>query len=124
MKTKGAWETVELAPLWQRVDVRKGEVLCRQGEPCDSLYLVRSGRVEILPSDQQGHRVVGPGQFFGELDFYRPIRSPVTVQALEDAALLRIDGRGLTRQLAQRRGGEPLRVKRLLGCGDRLVFLG
>jgi hypothetical protein len=130
VKTEGAWETAEteteLIPLWERVDVRRGDVLCRQGDPWDSLYLVRSGRVEILPSpsDPRGPRVVRPGEFFGELDFSERLRSPVTVRALEDTALLRIDGRVLARQLAQRRGGEPLRVRRLLGCGDRLVFLG
>lgn len=128
MKTEGAWEAreaeTEITPLWERVDVFRGEVLCRRGDPWDSLYLVRSGRLEILPSpsDPRGPRVVRPGEFFGELDFFRPLRSPVTVRALEDAALLRIDGRGLARQLAQRRGGGPLRVRRLLGCGDRLVF--
>jgi len=72
-------------------------------------------------------RVVGPGEFFGEVDLGHTSRAGLTytARALEDSTLLRIDGRGLLQRLRQRRGreGEPLRLKRLLGCGDRLLFL-
>jgi len=126
------------SPLWERVDVACGEVLCRPGEPANALYLVRSGRVELHHGSEENgsgvnvprRRVVGPGEFFGEVDLApAPASAPAaasgltfTARALEDSTLLRIDGRGLTRQLQRRRGGN-LRLKRLLGCGDRLVFL-
>lgn len=118
--------------LWERVDVAGGEVLCRPGEPADALYLVRSGRVELHHGESVGvgpfaRRVVGPGEFFGEVDLVSAptaaSRLTYTARALEDSTLLRIDGRGLMQRLRRRRGGSPLRLKRLLGCGDQLVFL-
>jgi CRP/FNR family transcriptional regulator len=113
--------------IWERVDADRGEVLCRPGDPFDALYLVRSGKVEIVSSGgsrgRRKSRVLGPGEFFGELDFSHPIASRVTVRALEDTALLRIDGRGLVHKLKQQRGGKTLHIKQILGCGDRLVFV-
>ena len=120
--------------LWERVDVAGGEVLCRPGEPADALYLVRSGRVELhhgeggdSTGEAPARRVVGPGEFFGEVDLVSAptaaSRLTYTARALEDSTLLRIDGRGLMQRLRRRRGGSPLRLKRLLGCGDQLVFL-
>ena len=130
-KTKDLSEEL---PLWERVDVACGEVLCRPGEPANALYLVRSGRVELHHGSENDRvnppqrRVVGPGEFFGEVDLAPATsaassRLTFTARALEDSTLLRIDGRGLTRQLRRRRGDSLLRLKRLLGCGDRLVFL-
>lgn len=118
--------------LWERVDVAGGEVLCRPGQPADALYLVRSGRVELhhgegVEAGPFARRVVGPGEFFGEVDLVSAStaasRLTYTARALEDSTLLRIDGRGLMQRLRHRRGGGPLRLKRLLGCGDQLVFL-
>lgn len=107
--------------LWERVEACQGQVLCRPGDRTDSLYLIRSGRVEI--TETQGSRVLGPGEFFGELDFTQSSSLQLTVCAIEDTSLLRIDGKGLEKQLRERRGGERLRLRRLLGCGDHLIFL-
>ncbi len=67
--------------------------------------------------------MMGPGEFFGELDFTQSGALALTVRALEDTSLLRIDGQCLTRQLRKRRSAGKLRLKKLLGCGDRLIFL-
>ena len=107
--------------LWERVEAGQGQVLCRPGDRTDSLYLIRSGRVELTESGST--RVLGPGEFFGELDFTQPGSSQLTVCAIEDTALLRIDGKGLEKQLREGRGGAELRLRKLLGCGDQLIFL-
>lgn len=122
---------LEELPLWEQVELVRGEVLCQPGEPANALYFVRSGRVELHPEgdrttgDPLSRRVVGPGEFFGEVDLARTVPSPLTytARALEDATLLRIDGQGLAHQVKRRRGRGSLRLKRLLGCGDQLVFL-
>ncbi|OGF57355.1 MAG: hypothetical protein A2Z21_02425 [Candidatus Fraserbacteria bacterium RBG_16_55_9] len=112
---------IEDPQLWERVEACPGQVLCRPGDRTDSLYLIRSGRVELTESGNT--RIVGPGEFFGELDFAQPGSSQLMVCALEDTSLLRIDGKGLENQLRERRGGEKLRLRKLLGRGDRLIFL-
>jgi CRP-like cAMP-binding protein len=48
-----------------------GEVILRQGDPGDSLYLVRTGRVALELATRGGGRreiaTLSPGQFFGEM---------------------------------------------------------
>ncbi|MFL6022976.1 MAG: ATP-binding cassette domain-containing protein [Marmoricola sp.] len=55
----------------EEVQLAAAEVLFRQGDPADLVYLVKSGRVEIFRELADGHEdrvtVVGPGQYFGEL---------------------------------------------------------
>lgn len=113
--------------LCKEVELVGGQILRRPGDQADALYLVRSGRVEVGElfgrDGLKGRRVLGPGQFFGELDFVRPQPSPLMVRALERTSLLRIDGESLQQVLTERRGGRKLHLKKLLGCGDRLVFL-
>ena len=112
---------IEESQLWERVDAGTGQILCRPGDRTDSLYLIRSGRVEV--TDPKGQRVLGPGEFFGELDFSEGSALQLLVRALEETSLLRIDRKGLEKELRERRGGERLQLKKLLGCGDQLIFL-
>ena len=63
----------ERATLAERVDeisVEPGKLLYSVGEPGDSLFVVRSGQVELFFKNDTGHRIVlevaGPGHFFGE----------------------------------------------------------
>ena len=48
----------------------KGAVICRQGEPGGSVFIVSSGQVEIVLEQEEGDTplaVLSPGEFFGEL---------------------------------------------------------
>lgn len=63
-----------LARLVGKITVRnlaKGEVLTRQGDPSDSLFVVRTGWIKIVASGFNGEEVVlnqcGPGQLVGEM---------------------------------------------------------
>jgi CRP/FNR family cyclic AMP-dependent transcriptional regulator len=63
----------ERATLAERVDeisVAAGKLLYSVGEPGDSLFVVRSGQVELFFKNDTGDRIVlevaGPGHFFGE----------------------------------------------------------
>lgn len=65
--------TSELEPLSQRLISRKfraAEEIFPQGSPGNSLYIVKSGLVEIAVKESSGHKRVlaefGPGQVFGE----------------------------------------------------------
>jgi CRP/FNR family transcriptional regulator/CRP/FNR family cyclic AMP-dependent transcriptional regulator len=63
----------ELEPLAQRLisrRYREGEVIFEQGSPGNSMYIVKSGLVEIVITDNTGSvqpvAQFGPGQVFGE----------------------------------------------------------
>jgi Flp pilus assembly CpaE family ATPase len=64
----------ELEPIAQLLRERRlleGEVLCRQGEPGDALFIVTGGRIRLSTIDPSGNEKVltyfTDGQFFGEM---------------------------------------------------------
>ena len=73
-----------------------GEVIVKQGDVGDCMYVVQSGTVEVL-SQREGKliplRVLGAGEVVGEMSvFDREVRS-ATVRAKGTARLLTIDRR-------------------------------
>ena len=71
------------------VAVRNGDVVVRQGEPGDALYLVEAGQLRVL-RDGDELRPVHTGEFFGELSLYRNEPAAATVVATGDTSLLRL----------------------------------
>jgi small-conductance mechanosensitive channel/CRP-like cAMP-binding protein len=64
-----------------------GEVILRQGDPGDSLYVVCSGRVAVRVETHGGHREVATlaaGQFFGEMSLMTGESRAATVVAKGD----------------------------------------
>lgn len=74
----------------------KGSEVFHEGEPCDAVYLVLSGRCEARRVGRSGrdeiNQVFGPGDTFGEAELLHgePYRS--TVRILTRSMLLRIQG--------------------------------
>jgi CRP/FNR family transcriptional regulator, cyclic AMP receptor protein len=71
----------------------RGEVVCHEGDPADSMHLVAEGRFTIrvsLPSGDTGMvNVLGPGDHFGELALLRSDRRrTATVTAIEPSRTL------------------------------------
>ena len=80
------------------IDVRKlaaGDTLFQVGEPGESLYVVRSGEVELFIKDTAGQRIplaiVGAGEVFGELALLDRSPRTATAVALADTELLELD---------------------------------
>jgi len=83
-----------LARRLRPVSVRAGEILIRQGDPADRLYLVRSGRLRVLVDGEEGLRTVrelGPGAAIGELALLTGAPRSATVQAVRDGELLELE---------------------------------
>lgn len=81
-----------LADLEQRLitlSVCRGEVLVRQGDEADALYLVASGRFAV---DVDGRRLaeVGIGSPIGEVAFFAHGKRTATVTALRDSIVLQL----------------------------------
>ncbi len=78
---------VELMPL------APGEVVCRQGEPADSFYLVRLGFVKVSQHFKGGNLVLayhGRGDFFGETALLSGEPRNATCTAVDHVELVRI----------------------------------
>lgn len=70
----------------------RGQVLFTEGEPCDALYVVESGRVKVSVTSPHGDElvlaVVGPGGSLGELAVVDGAPRSAGAEALEDTTLV------------------------------------
>ena len=85
--------------------VTAGSVIVRQGSRSDSVYIIRSGRAEVVVENARGNSVVlayrGPGETFGEVSLFDGEPLPATFRALEDTQLLVIDRRTLVQTVPE-----------------------
>jgi NTE family protein len=78
-----------LATPAERRELRRGEVLVRQGEPSDVLYIVLSGRFTVqVEGVAEPVAEIGQGQPVGEIGFFAERPRTATVAALRDASVL------------------------------------
>jgi CRP-like cAMP-binding protein/Fe-S-cluster-containing hydrogenase component 2 len=91
-------ETVEL------VRYSPGQVICRQGDPADSFYLVRIGFVKVSQAHPGGEMVLAylsRGDYFGETGLLRGNVRTATCTALDHVELVRIGGEDFSRMMEQ-----------------------
>ena len=88
----------ELAGAARRRTFRAGEVIFHRDDPGQVLYVIRSGKVKIYITSQDGQEVAlavfGPGDYFGELallDGQPRSASAVAIEPVETYALQRND---------------------------------
>lgn len=88
-------ERAGLASVLDLRSVVKGDVLFRVGEPCNCMFMVRQGAVELFAQDTMGQKIVletpGPGDQFGELALFDGGARTATAVALEDFEVLSLD---------------------------------
>jgi hypothetical protein len=84
-----------LAEVVDLVRLGEGETLFRAGEPGESLYLVRSGEVELSIQDNVGQKITLDtarlGDFFGEIALLDAGPRTATAVALADTELVELD---------------------------------
>jgi CRP-like cAMP-binding protein len=90
------------------------EVIIRQGESGDCMYVVQGGRVEVLQHSRKGGEqhlaFLEAGDFFGEMAvFEKEVRS-ATVRAVGEARVLKIDKKALLTRIRE----DPLLAVNLL----------
>ena len=81
---------------------RAGEVIVRQGQPGDCMYVIQSGKVEVI-REEHGKEVklaeLGEGDFFGEMALFdKDVRS-ATVRPLGEVRVLTIDKKMFLRKI-------------------------
>ncbi|HVG32317.1 MAG TPA: DUF1003 domain-containing protein [Pyrinomonadaceae bacterium] len=84
-----------LAEVIDSKKISQGETLFQAGEPGDSLFIVRSGEIELYIKDTVGQKIVlnvaSAGDMFGELALLDSGARTATALALSDTDLLVLD---------------------------------
>ena len=84
----------EIAEQFKPVFSEKGDIICRMGDPGDSMYIIKSGSVGVY-SEQEGSEIfiaaLHRGEFFGELALLTGNPRIATVKVILDAHLYRLD---------------------------------
>lgn len=98
-------ERATLATRMEVVRIPAGQTVFHYGDPGDSLYVIRSGEVEIFFKDDTGERIVlekaGVGDFFGELSLLDGGPRSASVEVTDELEALRVDREGLDGFLRQ-----------------------
>ena len=88
----------EMKDLVSQVSVNvyaAGEVPVHQGEPGNSFYIIKSGKVNVVVEKAHGESAVvatlGPGNFFGEMSLLTGATRTASIQVKEDAEFIVID---------------------------------
>lgn len=92
-------EMLEIANITIDRTYEKGEMVYRAGDRGEKLYVIHKGRVKITRLSHTGKeqviRVLGPGEFMGELSLFSPLPMTDNGEALEKTTMCIIDGRKL-----------------------------
>ncbi|HZW35901.1 MAG: cyclic nucleotide-binding domain-containing protein, partial [Deltaproteobacteria bacterium] len=79
-----------------------GEVIVRQGEVGDCMFVIQSGKVEVI-QESQGKEVrlaeLGEGDFFGEMALFEKDVRSATVRPLGEVRLLTVDKKMFLRKI-------------------------
>jgi CRP-like cAMP-binding protein len=75
-----------IASEGDEVNVKAGRTLIRQGQPGDTFYIQLEGQSEV-EVDGKKRRVLGPGDFFGEISMVDRGTGTATVRTLTDGRL-------------------------------------
>lgn len=82
--TSGLW----LRPYMKRRKLKAGTVLFRKGDEADHLYMLASGRIELVEIGTE----LPAGRTFGEIAFFAPDRQrTATARCIEDSEVLAIN---------------------------------
>ena len=83
----------------------RNSTIINAGDPTDALYIVISGRLKVMMSDDEGREVIlailGQGEFFGEMGLIDEAPRSATVIAIEPCELLTINKMDFKKCLAE-----------------------
>ncbi len=98
------------------VRMERGDVLFREGDPGDTLYVIGEGKVKLGRTSPDGREnliaILGPGEMFGELSLFDPGPRTMTATAVAEVQLMGLGNESLTGLLS----GRPEVSKALLAA--------
>jgi CRP/FNR family transcriptional regulator, cyclic AMP receptor protein len=91
----------EIALAVEEAAFRTGEIVVREGEAGNRMFIIFSGRVEVVKHLAQTHEtvlaVLRPKDFLGEMSIIECVARSASVRAVEDTSLFALKGTDLYR---------------------------
>jgi CRP/FNR family transcriptional regulator, cyclic AMP receptor protein len=88
-------ESESLCALMETLHFDKGDTIFNAGDAGDSIYIVRSGRVEVYIENYEGHKIIlrenEQGDVFGDISLLDGGPRTATAVAIEDTEVLSLD---------------------------------
>lgn len=98
-------ELLQLIEYGYRQLFPNDQIVCEEGTPGDSFYLILKGSVEIFSKRAEQYiATLNEGEFFGEMSLLLGIPRSATVRTLEDTILFVIERNDLQKLLENHRG--------------------
>ena len=92
---ESTFEKIRPHLTWESVELAGGELLVREGDPSDALYLLLSGRLQASVTGPTGVQEVvgeiGRGESVGEMGVFTGKPRRATITALRDSLLARVE---------------------------------
>jgi CRP/FNR family cyclic AMP-dependent transcriptional regulator len=89
----------EIASAVEEAAYHAGDIIVREGEAGNRMFIVYSGRLEVVKYLAQAHEtllaVLGPRDFLGEMSIIECVARSASVRAVEDTALFALKGTDL-----------------------------
>lgn len=83
-------------------DFHDGEIIVRQGDVGDSMFVIQQGQIEVLKEtdgEQTRLRVAKEGEFMGEMAIFERENRSATLRALGEVRILTIDKKNFLRRV-------------------------
>lgn len=99
---------------------KDGELIVRQGDPGDCLYVIQEGEVEVFRVGDGGETplaVLGKDEFFGEVPLFERQNRSASVRAKGDVRVLTVDRKTLLRRIQE----DPTLAYRILETLSRRI---
>ncbi|HCA28944.1 MAG TPA: Crp/Fnr family transcriptional regulator [Ruminococcaceae bacterium] len=98
-------EMLEVAHITKAKTFEKGEMVYMSGDKHGTLFVLHTGRVKITRLGASGKeqviRMIGPGEFMGELSLFRSLPFADNAQVLETSTMCIIEGARLKELMAK-----------------------
>lgn len=116
---------IDFALEW--VQVNAGQVIYRQGDDSDAIYIVLNGRLRlVLNNEEDGMKVMGEygqGESVGELEVMTESARPGTLHAIRDTELAKFP-KTLFNSLAQEHPGITIKISKIIASRMRSLVEG
>lgn len=97
-------ETRALFESMVPVELSRGDVLFREGEPGDRLYVIAQGKIKLGRRSSDGREnllsILGPGEMFGELSLFDPGPRTATASSVSDALVYELRHQALVQWIS------------------------